>query len=42
LRTLRQAGSVKVNELLAELSTTLDGAAKIRDKLFSELRAELE
>src|SRR5690348_15283244 len=42
LRTLMQAGPAKVNELFAKLSETSDGAVKTREKLFSELKAELE
>src|SRR4051812_2830125 len=42
LRTLIQAGPAKANELFAKLSETSDGAVKTRDKLFSELKAELE
>jgi stress response protein YsnF len=37
-----QAGPAKVNELFAKLSETSDGAVKTREKLFSELKAELE
>ncbi|WP_428484162.1 hemerythrin domain-containing protein [Rhodopila sp.] len=42
LRTLMQAGPAKANELFARLSDTSDGAVKTREKLFAELRAELE
>jgi hypothetical protein len=42
LRTLMQAGPVKVNELFVRLSDTSDGAVKTREKLFAELKAELE
>ena len=42
LRTLMQAGPVKVNELFAKLAETSDGAVKTREKLFAELRTELE
>ena len=42
LRTLMQAGPAKVNELFAKLSETSDGAVKTREKLFAELKAELE
>ena len=42
LRTLMQAGPAKANELFAKLSETSDGAVKTREKLFSELKAELE
>src|SRR3954463_283082 len=41
-RTLMQAGPAKVNELFAKLSETSEGAVKTREKLFSELKAELE
>lgn len=42
LRTLMQAGPAKANELFAKLSDTSDGAVKTREKLFAELKAELE
>jgi hypothetical protein len=42
LRTLMQAGPVKANELFVRLSDTSDGAVKTREKLFAELKAELE
>lgn len=42
LRTLMQAGPAKANELFAKLSETSDGALKTREKLFAELKAELE
>jgi iron-sulfur cluster repair protein YtfE (RIC family) len=42
LRTLMQAGPAKANELFAKLSDTSDGAVKTREKLFTELKAELE
>jgi hypothetical protein len=42
LRTLMQAGPAKANELFAKLSETSDGAIKTREKLFAELKAELE
>jgi len=41
-RTLMQAGPARANELFARLSETSDGAVKTREKLFSELKAELE
>jgi iron-sulfur cluster repair protein YtfE (RIC family) len=41
-RTLMQAGPAKANELFAKLSDTSDGAVKTREKLFTELKAELE
>jgi cell division protein FtsB len=42
LRTLMQEGSSKVNDLFARLSDTSEGAVKTREKLFAELKAELE
>jgi hypothetical protein len=42
LRTLMQAGPIKANELFVRLSDTSDGAVKTREKLFAELKAELE
>ena len=42
LRTLMLAGPTKANELFARLSETSDGAVKTREKLFAELKAELE
>jgi len=42
LRTLMQAGPARANELFAKLSETSDGAVKTREKLFAELKAELE
>lgn len=41
-RILMQAGPAKANELFARLSETSDGAVKTREKLFAELKAELE
>src|SRR3954470_15358957 len=41
-RTLMLAGPTKANELFARLSETSDGAVKTREKLFTELKAELE
>jgi hypothetical protein len=41
-RTLMQAGPAKANELFAKLSDTSDGAVKTREKLFADLKAELE
>src|SRR5215217_1834798 len=41
-RTLMLAGPTKANELFARLSETSDGAVKTREKLFAELKAELE
>jgi iron-sulfur cluster repair protein YtfE (RIC family) len=41
-RTLMQAGPAKANELFARLAETSDGAVKTREKLFSELKNELE
>ena len=42
LRTLMQAGPAKTNELFARLAETSDGALKTRERLFAELKAELE
>jgi iron-sulfur cluster repair protein YtfE (RIC family) len=42
LRTLMLAGPTKVNELFARIAETTDGAVKTREKLFAELKAELE
>ncbi|WP_211259673.1 DUF2382 domain-containing protein [Belnapia moabensis] len=42
LRTLMLAGPAKLNELFAKLAETSDGAVKTREKLFTELKAELE
>jgi Hemerythrin HHE cation binding domain len=42
LRTLMQTGPAKANELFARLSETSDGAIKTREKLFAELKTELE
>src|SRR4051812_33678203 len=41
-RTLMQAGPAKANELFARLTETSDGAVKTREKLFTELKSELE
>jgi hemerythrin-like domain-containing protein len=41
-RTLMLAGPAKLNELFAKLSETSDGAVKTRERLFAELKAELE
>src|SRR5919202_5614318 len=42
LRTLLLAGPTKANELFARIAETSDGAVKTREKLFAELKAELE
>ena len=42
LRTVMQAGPSKANDLFARLFDTSDGAVKTREKLFTELKAELE
>src|SRR5690242_16834478 len=42
LRTFMQTGPAKANELFARLAETSDGAIKTREKLFAELKAELE
>src|SRR4028118_1451004 len=41
-RTMMLAGPTKANELFGKLSETSDGAVKTRERLFSELKAELE
>jgi hemerythrin-like domain-containing protein len=41
-RTLMQAGPAKANELFARLAETSDGAVKTREKLFTELKNQLE
>ena len=43
--TIRQVihnGPAKANELFAKLAETGDGAVKTRERLFAELKAELE
>ncbi len=42
LRTLMQAGPAKANDLFTRLAETSDGALKTREKLFAELKGELE
>src|ERR1700709_2728515 len=42
LRTLMQVGPTKANELFAKIAETSDGAVKTREKLFAELKSELE
>src|SRR3954447_5545856 len=42
LRTFMQTGPAKANELFARLAETSDGAIKTREKLFADLKAELE
>lgn len=42
LRTLMQTGPARANELFARLADTSDGAVKTRERLFAELKAELE
>jgi stress response protein YsnF/hemerythrin-like domain-containing protein len=42
LRTLMLAGPARANELFARLAETSDGAVKTRERLFAELKAELE
>ncbi len=42
LRTLLQTGPNNANELFTRLAETSDGAVKTREKLFTELKAELE
>src|ERR1700710_325196 len=41
-QVLMQAAPAKANELFARLSETSDGAVKTREKLFAELKTELE
>jgi hypothetical protein len=41
-QTLMQAGPAKANELFAQLAETSAGAVKTREKLFTELKNELE
>jgi hypothetical protein len=41
-RTMMQSGPAKANELFSRLAETSDGALKTREKLFAELKAELE
>jgi stress response protein YsnF/hemerythrin-like domain-containing protein len=42
LRTLMLAGPTKANELFARMAETSDGAVKTRERLFADLKAELE
>src|SRR3954454_16920139 len=42
LRSLMQAGPAKAVELFARLANTSDTALKTRERLFSELKAELD
>lgn len=42
LRTLMQAAPAKANELFTRLAETSDGALKTRERLFAELKSELE
>jgi flagellar biosynthesis GTPase FlhF len=42
LRQVIHSGPVKANELFARLAETGDGAVKTRERLFAELKAELE
>jgi stress response protein YsnF/hemerythrin-like domain-containing protein len=42
LRTLMQAGPAKANELFTRLADTSEGAVKTRERLFAELKTELE
>lgn len=41
-RTMMQSGPAKANELFSRLAETSDGAVKTRERLFTELKAELE
>jgi stress response protein YsnF len=42
LRTMMQTGPAKANDLFARLSDTSEGAVKTRERLFAELKTELE
>lgn len=42
IRQAMQVGPAKANELFAKLADTSNGAVKTRDKIFSDLKAELE
>ena len=42
LRQVIHSGPAKANELFAKLAETSDGAVKTRERLFAELKAELE
>jgi stress response protein YsnF len=42
IRQLLQTGPAKANELFAKLVDTSDGAVKTRERLFADLRAELD
>jgi Phasin protein/Hemerythrin HHE cation binding domain len=42
IRQAMQAGPAKANELFAKLSDTSNGAVKTRDRIFAELKSELE
>jgi stress response protein YsnF len=42
IRQLLQTGPAKANELFAKLVDTSDGAVKTRERLFADLKAELE
>lgn len=42
IRQLLQNGPAKANELFAKLVDTSDGAVKTRERLFAELKAELD
>ena len=42
IRQLLQTGPAKANELFAKLVDTSDGAIKTRERLFADLKAELE
>lgn len=41
-RTMMQAGPARANELFTRLADTSDGAVKTRERLFAELKSELE
>ena len=42
IRQLLQTGPAKANELFAKLVDTSDGAVKTRERLFADLKAELD
>jgi hypothetical protein len=42
IRQLIQTSPAKANELFAKLADTSEGAVKTRERLFSELKGELE
>ena len=42
IRQMLQTGPAKANELFAKLVDTSDGAIKTRERLFADLKAELD